>query len=72
MPVIVATTSIWADVASNLACDGLAEIQTVVPIGGDPHSFEPSFRDRQVLEDADLMDRQRPVENSRSRWRTQE
>ena len=25
-PVIVATTSIWADVTSNVACDGLAEI----------------------------------------------
>ena len=52
---IVATTSIWADVVGNLACDGLAEIETVIPIGGDPHSFEPSLRDRQVLEDADLI-----------------
>ena len=54
-PVIVATTSIWADVTSNLACDGLAEIESVIPSGGDPHSFEPSLRDRQVLEDADLI-----------------
>ena len=38
-----------------MACDGLAEIETVIPIGGDPHSFEPSLRDRQVLEDADLI-----------------
>ena len=53
--VIVATTSIWADVTGNLACDGLAEIETVIPIGGDPHSFEPSLRDREVLEDADLI-----------------
>ena len=44
VPVIVATTSIWSDVTSNLACDGLAEIETVIPIGGDPHSFEPSLR----------------------------
>ncbi len=54
-PVIVATTSIWADVTGHVACDGLAEIETVIPIGGDPHSFEPSLRDRQVLEDADLI-----------------
>ena len=54
-PVIVATTSIWADVTGQVACDGLAEIETVIPIGGDPHSFEPSLRDRQVLEDADLI-----------------
>ena len=53
--VIVATTSVWADVAGNLACDGLAEIETVIPIGGDPHSFEPSLQDRQVLENADLI-----------------
>jgi zinc/manganese transport system substrate-binding protein len=53
--VIVATTSIWADVAGNLACDGLAEIETVIPIGGDPHSFEPSLQDREVLENADLI-----------------
>jgi zinc/manganese transport system substrate-binding protein len=54
-PSIVATTSIWADVTSNLACDGLAEIQTVIPTGGDPHSFEPSLQDREVLENADLI-----------------
>ena len=54
-PAIVATTSIWADVAANLACDGLAAIQTVIPIGGDPHSFEPSLQDRHVLETADLI-----------------
>ncbi len=53
--VIVATTSVWADVAANLACDGLAEIETVIPIGGDPHSFEPSLQDREVLENADLI-----------------
>ena len=52
---IVATTSIWADVAGNIACDGLAEIETVIPIGGDPHSFEPSLQDREVLENADLI-----------------
>jgi len=55
VPVIVATTSIWADITSNLVCDGLADIETVIPIGGDPHSFEPSLRDREVLEDADLI-----------------
>ena len=54
-PSIVATTSIWADVTSNLACDGLAEIETVIPIGGDPHSFEPSLQDRELLENADLI-----------------
>jgi zinc/manganese transport system substrate-binding protein len=54
-PAIVATTSIWADVTSNVACDGLADIETVIPIGGDPHSFEPSLQDRNTLERADLI-----------------
>jgi zinc/manganese transport system substrate-binding protein len=54
-PTIVATTSIWADVVGNLACAGLAEIQTVIPIGGDAHTFEPSLQDREVLENADLI-----------------
>jgi zinc/manganese transport system substrate-binding protein len=54
-PAIVATTSIWADVAGNLACDGLADIQTVIPTGGDPHSFEASLQDRNVMENADLI-----------------
>lgn len=44
-PVIMATTSIWADVVSHVACDGLADVETVVPIGGDPHSAEPSLAD---------------------------
>jgi zinc/manganese transport system substrate-binding protein len=54
-PAIVATTSIWADVTSNVACDGLAEVETIIPIGGDPHSFEPSLQDRNTLESADLI-----------------
>jgi len=54
-PSIVATTGIWADVTGNIACDGLAAINTVIPIGGDPHSFEPSLRDREALENADLI-----------------
>jgi zinc/manganese transport system substrate-binding protein len=54
-PEIVATTGIWADVTSNVACDGLAEIRTVIPVGGDPHSFEASLQDRHVLESADLI-----------------
>ena len=55
VPEIIVTTGIWADVTSNVACDGLAEIRTIIPIGGDPHSFEPSLQDRHVLESADLI-----------------
>ncbi len=54
-PTVVATTTIWADVASNVACDGLANVRTIVPAGGDPHSFEPSLRDRETMGNATLI-----------------
>jgi zinc/manganese transport system substrate-binding protein len=55
VPTIVATTSIWANITANVACDGLAEVETIIPLGGDPHSFEPSLRDRETMEDATLI-----------------
>ncbi|MDE0267696.1 MAG: metal ABC transporter substrate-binding protein [Acidimicrobiaceae bacterium] len=55
LPVIVATTDIWADVVSNLACDGLATIENIIPSGSDPHGFEPSLADRERMENADLV-----------------
>ncbi|NNE10807.1 MAG: zinc ABC transporter substrate-binding protein [Ilumatobacter sp.] len=50
---LVASTSIWADVASEVFCG--AEVVAVVPAGADPHSFEPSLQDRAMIEDADLV-----------------
>ena len=55
VPTVVATTSIWADITANVACDGLATVQSVIPPGGDPHSFEPSIRDRETMEAARLV-----------------
>lgn len=54
-PTVVATTTIWADVVSNVVCDGLADVQTVVPAGSDPHSFEPSLKDRETMGNAALI-----------------
>jgi zinc/manganese transport system substrate-binding protein len=54
-PLVVATTSIWADLTSNVACDDLARVDTLIPRGGDAHSFEPSLRDRETLGGADLV-----------------
>lgn len=54
-PLVVATTSIWADITRNVACGDLADVRTVIPPGGDPHSFEPSLRDRQMVNDAALV-----------------
>ncbi len=54
-PTVVATTSIWADITANVACDRLAAIEIIIPLGGDPHSFEPSLRDRETMDNADLV-----------------
>ena len=55
MPLVVATTGIWADVVSNVACDGLATVENIIPSGGDPHGFEPSLADRERMEEAALL-----------------
>lgn len=49
-PDIVATTTIWADITSRVACG--APVPAVIPQGADPHTFEPSLRDRELLERA--------------------
>ncbi|MGI9623068.1 MAG: metal ABC transporter substrate-binding protein [Acidimicrobiales bacterium] len=54
-PYVAATTSIWADVASELSCASDLEVVSVIPLGADPHSFEPSLADRATLEDASLI-----------------
>ena len=55
VPTVIATTSIWADVVANVACDGLAEVSTIIPPGGDPHAFQPSLSDRGRMENAALI-----------------
>ena len=52
LPTVMATTSIWADVVANVACDGQAEVITLIPPGGDPHAFQPSLQDRGRMESA--------------------
>ena len=51
-PTIMATTSIWSDIVANVACDGQAEVITLIPPGGDPHAFQPSLQDRGRMESA--------------------
>lgn len=50
---IVATTSIWADITSNVACG--EPVAALIPAGADPHSYEPSLRDRELVSDASLI-----------------
>lgn len=54
-PTIVVTMSIWSDVVDRLDCTDAFAIHTLIPAGGDPHSYEPSMRDRDTLSDAALV-----------------
>ena len=50
---VIATTSIWADIASQTLCG--EPVDALIPVGADPHTFEPSLRDREALGAADLV-----------------
>ena len=49
----LATTSIWADVTSNSLCG--AEVESIIPLGADPHSWEPSIRVPEDIAAANLL-----------------
>jgi zinc/manganese transport system substrate-binding protein len=53
-PLIVATTTVLGDVAAAVAGDD-AVVETLMPVGADPHDFEPSSRQAALLEEADLV-----------------
>lgn len=47
--------SIWADIVDQVDCTDAFDVQTLIPAGGDPHSYEPSMQDRDRLGGAALM-----------------
>jgi ABC-type Zn uptake system ZnuABC Zn-binding protein ZnuA len=51
---VVAAESFLADIAKNVAGDRFA-VSTLVPLGADPHSFEPAPRDLAKVTAADLV-----------------
>ena len=53
-PLVVATASIFADMASQIG-DTLIEVETIVPIGGDPHTYDPRPSDLILLNKASLI-----------------
>ena len=54
-PLVLASTGIWTDVVANLACGGLAEVESIMGTGVDPHGYEPSMADRARMEEATLV-----------------
>ncbi|MEZ5040069.1 MAG: zinc ABC transporter substrate-binding protein [Saprospiraceae bacterium] len=53
-PLVVATASIFADMAEVIA-GGLVDVESIVPIGGDPHIYEPTPANAQLVHRADLV-----------------
>src|SRR5687767_6583932 len=53
-PFVVASASMFSDMAANIGGD-LIETAMIVPIGGDPHIYEPTPGDVRLLLNADLV-----------------
>lgn len=51
---VVATTSIVADVVQQIGGDAFT-VTTLLPLGSDPHSFQPSPRDMALVADASIL-----------------
>lgn len=55
-PNVVATTTIWGDITSQIvACAGEGTVTTLMPVGADPHDFSPSSQDVATMVGADLV-----------------
>jgi ABC-type Zn uptake system ZnuABC Zn-binding protein ZnuA len=53
-PVVVATTTFLADIAQNVAGDRL-QVESLLPYGADPHSYQPIPQDVTKIADSDLL-----------------
>ncbi|MDH3651719.1 MAG: zinc ABC transporter substrate-binding protein [Saprospiraceae bacterium] len=53
-PSVVATASMIADMVENIAGD-LVDLTCIVPIGGDPHLYEPTPKDARTVAEADIL-----------------
>lgn len=51
---VVVTTNIVADVISSIGGDAL-EMMALVPLGADPHTYEPTPQDYRMMEDAHVI-----------------
>lgn len=53
-PLVVATTTIIADVAEEIA-GGRVEVYCIMPVGGDPHVYQPVPGDARMISRSDLV-----------------
>lgn len=52
---VVATTTIWGDIAGRIADCGGGTVTTLMPVGADPHEYAPSSSDVGDMVGADLV-----------------
>lgn len=50
---VLASTSVWADITSRVACG--EPVSTLIPAGADAHEYEPSVADADALRGAELV-----------------
>ena len=53
-PLVVTTASIFSDMAKQLG-DTLIQVESIVPVGGDPHTYDPKPSDLMLLNEASLI-----------------
>ncbi len=53
-PVILASTTVLADVARNVA-GGRIKVEALLPVGADPHSYQPTPQDAAKIEQCKLL-----------------
>lgn len=53
-PIVLGTASMISDMATNIFGDKV-DVQTIVPLGGDPHLFEPTPKAAQQVNKANLI-----------------
>ena len=51
---VLSTASIFSDMAENIA-GGQLDVRTIVPIGGDPHIYEPTPADAHLISQSDMI-----------------
>jgi ABC-type Zn uptake system ZnuABC Zn-binding protein ZnuA len=54
IPVVLTSTTFLADITRNIAGDRL-HVESLLPFGADPHSYQPTPRDAAILSESELI-----------------